>query len=192
MKNIIRSIIEWLILLSKRIYRWSLGQQNTKDLIKLRFPHVKFLNTNLIEIGQRVFIGNGASVTALTNVTIGDDTMIAPEVMILTATHNLKNHPMWKETIIRPVSIGKHVWIGARAIILPGVVIDDFAVIGAGTVISRHVPNCAVVVGNPARIIKYREVPDLDVEIQRKYPYWVDVFEDYLPSESITKQLDKP
>ena len=59
-----------------------------------------------------------------------------------------------KNSITAPVSIGNHVWIGAEAIILKGVTIGDGAVIGAGSVVTRDVESCAIVVGNPARVIK--------------------------------------
>ena len=59
-------------------------------------------------------------------------------------------------TEIKPVIIGDDVWIGARAIIMPGIVIGRGAVIGAGSVVTKNVDEYAVVAGNPARVIKYR------------------------------------
>ena len=59
-----------------------------------------------------------------------------------------------------PVTIGRNVWIGTRAIILPGVTIGDHSVIGAGAVVSRDVPDRAVVVGSPARIVSRFECAD--------------------------------
>ena len=57
----------------------------------------------------------------------------------------------------RPVKIGKHVWIGTGAIIMPGIIVGDYAVVGAGSVVTSHIPSKAIVVGNPARIIKMRD-----------------------------------
>jgi len=64
---------------------------------------------------------------------------------------------MWHQRIDRPISVGRHVWIGVGSIILPGVVIEDYAVIAGGSVVDHNVPKGAIVAGNPARIIKYRD-----------------------------------
>lgn len=61
----------------------------------------------------------------------------------------------------KPVVIGDDVWIGARVIILPGVTVGKGAVLGAGTVVARDVPEWAVVVGNPARVVKFRSGREL-------------------------------
>ncbi len=95
------------------------------------------------------------------SITIGDDTMIAYGTIIHTSTHDHTVHPMRTIRIDRPVSIGKHVWIGTGAIILPGVKIGDYAVVGAGSVVNRHVAEGAVVAGNPAKIVKFRDLSAL-------------------------------
>jgi len=85
-------------------------------------------------------------------VTIGDRTQIGPGVQILTADH--PRDPAGRASGLefgRPVRIGHNVWIGAGAIILPGVSIGDDALIGAGSVVTRDVPAGATVFGNPAR-----------------------------------------
>lgn len=117
---------------------------------------------SLVNIGERVSFGGQVMISNTALVTIGHDCMIAYGVHIITATHDYNNHPMWKHRIDRPVQIGNHVWIGTNAIILPGVKIGDYAVIGAGTVVASHVPEKAVVVGNPARIVKYRDLSEYD------------------------------
>ena len=58
----------------------------------------------------------------------------------------------------QPVSIGENCWIGARSILCPGVKIDEGAVVGAGSVVVKSVPKCAIVGGNPAKIIGYRDI----------------------------------
>ena len=65
---------------------------------------------------------------------------------------------MWLKRIDMPVRIGKHVWIGFGVKILPGIIIGDYAVIAAGSVVNKHVPAGAIIAGNPAKIIKYREL----------------------------------
>jgi len=106
-----------------------------------------------IVLGDGVFMNFGCVILDVTTVTIGDRTMIGPHVKIFAA-----DHPRDAETrrsgleFGRPVTIGKDVWIGGGAIIVPGVTIGDGAVIGAGAVVTRDVPPGATAVGNPARV----------------------------------------
>jgi len=176
----------------RRINNWMLSDPVVPGSLEQRFPKAVFQNPKNIFVGERVYIGvENLFIANRAAITIGDDTMIAPRVTITTATHDPAQNPMWKTSISRPVSIGKHVWIGIGAIILPGVQIGDYAIIGAGAVVSRHVPDKAVVVGNPAHIIRYREVPQVDTDTQKRYPFWENVLEDYLPSTLITKSQGK-
>lgn len=83
------------------------------------------------------------------------------EVLIWSANHNYdcpKTLPYDKEYIKKPIIIEDNVWIGARASIIPGVKIGEGAIIGLGAVVTKDVPPCAVVAGNPAKIIKYRNI----------------------------------
>lgn len=91
---------------------------------------------------------------------IGDNVMMGPEVTILTHTHRIDRTdiPMGKQgSMVSEVIIGDDVWIGMRAIILPGVRIGSGVVIGAGAVVTKDVPDYAVVGGVPARVIRYRK-----------------------------------
>ena len=91
---------------------------------------------------------------------IGENVMMGPDVTILSQTHNIERTdiPMGKQGMREAeVSIGNDVWIGMRSIIMPGVKIGDGAVIGAGAVVTKDVPDYAIVGGVPARIIKYRK-----------------------------------
>jgi maltose O-acetyltransferase len=84
---------------------------------------------------------------------IGERTQIGPGVQILAADH--PRDPAKRSTGLefgRPVRIGSNVWIGAGALILPGVTVGDDALVGAGSVVTRDVPDGATVVGNPARV----------------------------------------
>lgn len=88
-------------------------------------------------------------------VTIGEDTLIGPQVGIYTIHHPIDSD-MRREGYIKglPVTIGRNVWIGGGAKILPGVTIGDNAVVGAGSVVTKDVPAGVIVGGNPARIIR--------------------------------------
>lgn len=105
-----------------------------------------------VRIGAGVFLNFNCVVLDVVTVTIGDGTQIGPGVQILAADH--PRDPAERLTGVesgRPVTIGRNVWIGAGAIILPGVTIGDDALVGAGSVVTRDVPPGATVVGNPAR-----------------------------------------
>ena len=90
---------------------------------------------------------------------IGDNVMMGPDVTILSQTHIIERTdiPMGKQGMREArVIIGNDIWIGMRSIIMPGVKIGNGAVIGAGAVVTKDVPDYAIVGGVPARIIKYR------------------------------------
>lgn len=110
-----------------------------------------------LSIGFRSGIGVNCSVEG--PVTIGDYVMTGPDVIILTRNHNFSDTsvPMIMQGgTVSPVTIGNDVWIGTRAIILPGCNIGNGVVIGAGAVVTKDIPDFAVAVGCPARVIKYR------------------------------------
>lgn len=93
---------------------------------------------------------------------IGRDVMMGPDVMIITSTHETSNLsiPMNRQGFKtnQKVTIGNDVWIGARVIILPGVSIGNGVIIGAGAVVTKDIPDYAVVGGVPATVIKYRNL----------------------------------
>ena len=108
-----------------------------------------------IHAGARLFVNFGCIVLDCAAVTIGDDVQIATAVQIITATHPLdavERMSGWE--LARPVRIGHRAWIGAGAILLPGVTVGDDAVVGAGAIVTRDVPAGVVVAGNPAREIR--------------------------------------
>lgn len=105
-----------------------------------------------ISLGAGVFLNFNCVVLDVVDVTIGDATQIGPGVQILTADH--PRDPTERATGTewgRPIIIGENVWIGAGAIILPGIKIGDNAIVGAGSVVSRDVGGGDIVTGNPAR-----------------------------------------
>jgi maltose O-acetyltransferase len=105
-----------------------------------------------IAIGDDVFVNFNCVILDVVPVTIGDRTQIGPGVQILAADHprDAEGRASGLE-FGRPIHIGRNVWIGGGAIILPGVMVGDDAVIGAGAVVTRDVAAGATVVGNPAR-----------------------------------------
>lgn len=112
--------------------------------------------TNLI-LGENVAFGGNVLLYCNAPIEIGDNTIVGINATIHTSTHNYNDHPIWTKRIDRPVKIGKHVWIGTTALILPGVIIEDYAVVGSGSVVTANVPKGAIVAGNPAVIIKIRQ-----------------------------------
>lgn len=106
-----------------------------------------------IRLGEGVFLNFNCVILDVVEVVIGDRAQIGPGVQILTADH--PREPDMRRSAIefgRPISIGSDVWIGAGALILPGVSIGDGAIIGAGSVVTRSVPAGARAFGNPARV----------------------------------------
>lgn len=108
-------------------------------------------------VGYACVINNG--------VTIGKNVMMGPEVLIYTQNHNTGavDVPMCKQGMreMRPVIIEDDVWIGARAVILPGVTIGHGSVIGACAVVTKDVPPYSVYVGNPGRVVKTRNSKEM-------------------------------
>lgn len=106
-----------------------------------------------IHIGKNVFINSGCHFQDQSGVTIGDGALIGHNVVLATINHDFDparrgdNHPA-------PIVIGKNVWIGSSATVLPGVTIGDGAVVAAGAVVTKNVASNVVVGGVPARIIK--------------------------------------
>jgi len=106
-----------------------------------------------ISLGANVFLNFNCVILDVVEVTIGDKTQIGPGVQILTADHprDAAKRASGLE-FGRPMRIGRNVWIGGGAMILPGVTIGDNAVIGAGSVVTRDVPAGVTAFGNPARV----------------------------------------
>lgn len=117
--------------------------------------------------GKLVYANFGLTCVDDTHIFVGDYTMFGPNVTVATA-----GHPILPELRAKgyqynaPVHIGKRCWIGAGALIMPGVTIGDDTVIGAGSVVTRDIPAGVVAVGNPCRVL--REVGDRDREFYFK------------------------
>jgi len=119
------------------------------DGVSIQLP-VVINHPDHLRVGARVSINAFVHIWALGGVTIGDDTLIASHVAITALTHDPRATLFSASTQSRPIVIGKNVWIGTHAAILPGVTIGDGAIIGAGAVVTRDVAPGTVVVGVPA------------------------------------------
>lgn len=127
-------------------------------------PDVNFSQPENIIIGERVSIGSRCFLWAgpeKGRIQIGDDVLFGPEVVITAANYRFNDgSPVTKQLMDEAdVVIGDDVWIGARAIILPGVTIGDGAIIGAGALVRGDVPTNAIAVGVPARVVGMRQIP---------------------------------
>ena len=111
---------------------------------------------DMLKIGNNVYINSNSLLMARGGITIEDDVLIAANVQLLS-----NNHDEYERQILtcKPIHIKKGAWIGAGASILPGVTIGKYAIVGSDSVVTKDVPDYAVVVGNPAKVIKYLE-PD--------------------------------
>ncbi|MHA7208363.1 DapH/DapD/GlmU-related protein [Arthrobacter sp. MDT1-65] len=106
-----------------------------------------------ITLGKRVFINAGCTFQDQGGVVIGDDTLIGHNTVLATLNHDLapgRRADMHPARIV----VGRNVWIGSNATILPGVTIGDNAVVAAAAVVTKDVPADAVVVGSPARVVR--------------------------------------
>lgn len=108
-----------------------------------------------IRFGKNVYVNRGCTLDIRGGLTIGDNVSISPEVTILSASHGV-NDPEFAITY-DPVTIEDHVWIGTRALILPGVTLGHGSVVAAGAVVARDVAPFSVVGGVPARPIAQRD-----------------------------------
>ncbi len=124
-----------------------------------------------VDYGNNIYLGNNCEINMnctfldTNRITIGDNALIAPNVQIYTAFHPTNAAERFGEpredgsfafckTQTAPVTIGKNVWIGGGAIIMPGVTIGDNVVIGAGSVVTKDIPSNKIAFGNPCRVYR--------------------------------------
>ncbi len=120
-----------------------------------------------VHLGKKVYANFNLTLVDDGHIYIGDRTMIGPNVTIATAGHPVL--PSLREKAMQyniDVHIGKNVWIGAGAVILPGITIGDNSVIGAGSIVTKDIPPNVVAVGNPCRVL--REIGKRDEEFYYK------------------------
>jgi maltose O-acetyltransferase len=107
-----------------------------------------------IELGERVFFNFNCVVLDVCPVRIGSFTLFGPAAQVLTPVHPMNAELRRSQEFGKPVEIGSDVWVGAGALILPGVRIGSRAVIGAGSVVTRDIPEAVFAAGNPCRVIR--------------------------------------
>lgn len=114
---------------------------------------------NLV-VGRGVYFNRNVTVEAVAPVRIGDHTAIGMQVLVMTSHHEIGEDGAWSETASgRSVDIGERVWIGGRAVVLPGTVIEDDVVVAAGAVVRGRLTSHGVYAGVPARRIRELGVP---------------------------------
>lgn len=127
----------------------------------------------IIEVGKNFFANYNCTILDVGKVTIGDNCQMAPNVAIYTAGHPV--HPDSRNSAYEygiPVSIGDNCWIGGNSVICPGVKIGNNVIIGAGSVVTKDIPDWAIAAGNPCKVI--RRITDED----RKYYYKNNEFDE--------------
>lgn len=126
-----------------------------------------------IEVGKNFFANYNCTILDVARVVIGDNCQFAPNVSIYTAGHPL--HPDTRNTLYEygiEVTIGDNVWVGGNTVICPGVHIGSNSVIGAGSVVTKDIPDWSVAAGNPCKVI--RKITDED----RKYYFRKQEFDE--------------
>lgn len=119
-----------------------------------------------VHIGANYFIHSTGSVV------IGQNTHISQNFSCYSCNHQYEGEllPYDSQLVKKPVDIGRNVWIGMNVSICPGVTIGDGAIIGLGAVVTSNVPACAIVGGNPAKVLKFRNVNHYeDLDARQKY-----------------------
>lgn len=168
-----------------------------KLLLRLKYRNIKFKKEGKgclykgfssvfkfpekITLGDNVHLGKNTEIDAAGFVDIGTGVIFAPDVCVYSRSHNFKDEglgalPFDNRFKLAKVVIKDYVWVGRRVIILPGVTIGKAAVIGAGTVVSKDVPDYGVAVGNPAKVIKYRDRKTVEDILRGKTPFVYDKF----------------
>ncbi len=124
-------------------------------------PFYSNMGAGHIHFGNNIYCNFGVTMVDDTHIYVGDYTMFGPNVTVATAAHPISPELRQKGYQYNaPIHIGKNCWIGAGAVILPGVTIGDNVVVGAGSVVTKDIPPNVVAVGNPCRVL--REINDKD------------------------------
>jgi maltose O-acetyltransferase len=123
------------------------------DTVWMQPPFFCDYGTNIL-LGERVFFNFNCVVLDVREVRIGDFTLFGPAVQIYTPMHPMNAALRRRQEYGKPVEIGSDVWVGGGAIICPGVRVGSRAVIGAGSVVTRDIPDDVFAAGNPCRVVR--------------------------------------
>ena len=123
------------------------------DSVWMQPPFFCDYGTNTL-LGERVFFNFNCVVLDVCQVKIGSYTMFGPAVQIYTATHPMTAELRRQREFGKPIEIGSDVWVGGGAIICPGVTIGSRTVIGAGSVVTKNLPDDVFAAGNPCRVLR--------------------------------------
>lgn len=169
---IVKLILKFLLFLKYRNFRFKAEglRCNYKSLFS------KFQYSNKISLGNDVWLGPKTELDGAGEIEIGNGVIFGPEVCVYSRSHNfdsadLKALPFDDIVLTSKVVINDYVWIGRRVIILPGVTIGRAAIVGAGAVVAKDVPDYAVVVGNPAKVVKYRNADTVELLLKEGNPF---------------------
>ncbi len=123
------------------------------DGVRIAFPE-------RLVLGKHIAIGCDAYLQARGGITIGDSSILGSRVVVLSHNHNYRDPstlPYDEQEIVRPVVLGRYVWVGMGSMICPGATIGDAAVVLIGSVVTGDVPPMAIVRGNPAVVVGKRD-----------------------------------
>ena len=126
---------------------------------------VKISPIDNLKLGGNVYIGSGTVLYCHGGIEIGKNTAVAEGCFFISSLHNYKSKthfPFDKSGFRQKIVVGDNCWIGARSMINPGVKIEDGAIVAMGSVVTKSVPRCAIVGGNPAKIIGWRNIEEYD------------------------------
>ena len=108
-----------------------------------------------ISLGNDLYINFGCTMLDCGQISIGNNTLLGPNVSLYSANHSLDAEERIAGALIpKPITIGNRVWIGGGSIVLGGVTIGDDSVIGAGSVVTKDIPSGVIAAGNPCRVIR--------------------------------------
>lgn len=147
-------------------------------------------NPEYIEIGDCVFIGSFPDIYGRGGINIGDNVIIGPRITIHTVNHNFESNsllPYDNKSFLKPVTINDNVWIASNVILVPGVTIGEGAVVASGSVVTKDVPKCSIVGGNPAKVIKYRNIDEYEKIKGQKSWYLLNKMRNKLQIEYIVE-----
>lgn len=160
------------------LYKWNQYKFNRLEClykgknVKIR-PGFKIGHSHNLILHDNIVLGENIFINAHGGVEIGSGTITGPDVMIFSVNHiydSSETLPFSEELSLKKVTIGENCWIGGRAFICPGVVLGEGCVVAGGSVVTKSFPACSVIGGNPAKLIKTKDVVMYqEAKLRKKY-----------------------